>query len=49
MYKRQLEKGRIALINAAIQMGMTKTAAEKYAESVLKIPATVSTLSLIHI
>lgn len=41
--KASLEKGRIALINAAIQMGMTKTAAEKYAESVLKIPATVST------
>ena len=42
-YRSSLENGRAALIKAAIQMGMTKTAAEKYAESVLKIPATVST------
>lgn len=42
------ERGRDALIRAAQQMGMTKKEAEKYADSVLRIPKTRTTTATIR-
>lgn len=42
-YRTSLTKSRDSLVKTGIQMGLTKTQAEKYADSILKIPAAKTT------